>query len=123
MEMKVKDALPRLLLAVIDYSEAIVLESQLSCYNRDCDDEMAYQIPVLRGQIQQVGDVFSRDDEAVHRRLRKEVLKTHDSFILIDDCGFYGAVTDFTEDTFHDSLTCLLVLYAPAALCCRSRSC
>jgi len=49
MEMKVKNALSRLLLAVIDNSETIVLESQLSGYQRDSADEMTHQIQVLRG--------------------------------------------------------------------------
>gem|GEM_PF-4462961 len=86
--MKVKDALSRLLQAVIDDSEAIVFEPQLSGYHRDCRYEMAHQIPVLSGKIQHMGNVFSRDDEAVHRSLRKEVVKTDYSVILIDDTGF-----------------------------------
>src|SRR6266511_943447 len=49
----------------------------------------AEQLPrervVLRGEVVERRDVLARDDEQVHRRLRVDVLESHDVRVLMDE--------------------------------------
>lgn len=64
------------------------VESLLVCDLLGGQEQMAHNLPVLRGHGMDLGNMFFWYNEYMHRSLRVEIFKRGGKFILINDlCG------------------------------------
>lgn len=96
--MNMKDALPRIPIAVHDKSEASGRYPP-NFRHRVCDrEEMSYDVMVLLRYVQRSADMLYGDYEHVHRSLRVDILKGNRMLVPVDYRGRRVAADDTAED-------------------------
>lgn len=97
--MQVVHALSSSFAVIGDKAEVlnIVFFRQIPCGEQN----FAQQLGVSVLGFVQAADVFFGDNQQVRRRLRVEVFKDQDIFVLVDDLAFYFAVGYGTKYAVH----------------------
>src|ERR1700757_3108744 len=113
MIMEMENRLSGIGATIYDYSKAFVCDSLLLRELRGHTKNLAHERSVSRTEIQKRGDMFSRYDQNMNRRLATDVLKSHHGFVFVNQFPFDFSLYDATKKavvhrtSFHQSLRTL----------------
>lgn len=102
MVVKMINRLPGPRVRVQDHAIPFRGNASLARQFRSYEENLAHKFPIVPREVEPRRDVLPRDNQNVNRRLRGDVLESHQPVVLVDDSGRYLLLDDLAEETGHD---------------------